>query len=107
MENYFPLDLALNINMLDKNYRKLGSFNSTPTEGIPAATLDANGFPINSSTQILIVELDRERAKDLINTHYFEIVLEANGSRKMQKLYNNSKLIMNSRMQFEYELQND
>ncbi len=107
MENYFPLDLVLNVNMLDKNYRKLGTFNSTPTEGIPAATLDANGFPINSSTQILIVELDRERAKDLINTHYFEIVLEANGSRKMQKLYNNSKLIMNSRIQFEYELQND
>ena len=78
--------------------------NVNPTTGVKSAILNSSGYPTSASKSTLKIGLERSQIYRLKKTKFLGIKMNVQGNGKMQKLYNNSKLKMNARMQVEYEM---
>ncbi len=95
MDNGFPIDLDLKIELMDANRKIIGALNLEPGGRIAA----------NSPTDF-VIKLPRDQMDALRRTQYFHIVAKAATAPGLQKIYNTSRLKIHSRMRFEYEIQN-
>jgi hypothetical protein len=95
MDNGFPIDLDLKIELMDENRKIIGALELEPGGRIAA----------NSPTDFAI-KLPRDQMDALRRTQYFHIVAKAATGPGLQKIYNTSRLKIHSRMRFEYEIQN-
>jgi hypothetical protein len=107
MINYFPLDFDIALQMLDKDFNSLGYFDVDPNGGVQRGSFDANGRVVQPSETPLRIKLPREKVGALVKTQYIGLVMKVKGTGQMQKIYNNSKLDMRAKVQFEYEMRND
>jgi hypothetical protein len=106
MDNSYPIELGLSINLLDETHHVLGALEISPTSGIAPGVVDASGKPIQSTKTQLKIELNRETASKLNRTRYFAITAKVKGNNSMQRIFNTASLKIKSRMQFEYEIKN-
>lgn len=106
LDNSYPIELGLNINLLDETKHAIGTLNISPNSGIAPGIVDASGKPIQSTKTLLKIELDRGTATKLNNTRFFAIKAGIKGNNTMQRIFNNASLKIKSRMQFEYEVKN-
>ena len=106
VENSFPVDFGLDVELLDKQYYRLGNLDITPQNGIASGVVDDNGYPIQPTKSLLIVKMPREKAELLKKSGFVAISMKIKGNGKMQRLFNASKVNVKSRIQFEYEVRN-
>ena len=106
VENSFPVDFGLDVDLLDKQYYKLGNLDITPQNGIAAGVVDDKGYPIQATKSLLIVKMPRDKAELLKKSGYVAIGMKIKGNGKMQRLFDASKVNLKSRIQFEYEVRN-
>jgi hypothetical protein len=106
VENSFPVDFGLDVELLDKQYYRLGNLDITPQNGISSGVVDDKGYPIQATKSLLVVKMPREKAELLKKSGYVAISMKIKGNGKMQRLFNASKVNVKSRIQFEYEVRN-
>lgn len=104
LENWFPMDMTVEFELYDEKMNSLGMLNVNPNTGVKSAILNSSGYPTNASKSTLKIGLERSQIYRLKKTKFIGIKMNVQGNGKMQKLYNNSKLKMNARMQVEYEM---
>jgi hypothetical protein len=104
LENWFPMDMSVEFELYDEKMNSLGMLNVNPTTGVKSAVLNSSGYPISGSKSTLKIGLERAQIYRLKKSKFIGIKMNVQGNGKMQKLYNNSKLKMNARMQVEYEM---
>ncbi len=106
VENSFPVDFGLDVELLDKQYYRLGNLDITPQNGISSGVVDDNGYPLQATKSLLVIKLTRDKAELLKKSGYVAIGMKIKGNGKMQRLFNASKVNVKSRIQFEYEARN-
>lgn len=106
VENSFPVDFGLDVELLDKQYYRLGNLDITPQNGISSGVVDDNGYPLQATKSLLVIKLTRDKAELLKKAGYVAIGMKIKGNGKMQRLFNASKVNVKSRIQFEYEVRN-
>jgi len=106
VENSFPVDFGLDVELLDKQYYKLGNLDISPQDGISSGVVDDNGYPLQATKSLLVIKLTRDKAELLKKSGYVAIGMKIKGNGKMQRLFNASKVNVKSRIQFEYEVRN-
>jgi len=106
VENSFPVDFGLDVELLDKQYYRMGNLDISPAEGISAGVVDNNGYPLQATKSMLVIQLPRNKAEMLKNAGYVTIAMKIKGNNKMQRLFYDSKVSVKSRIQFEYEVRN-
>ncbi len=104
LENWFPMDMTVEFELYDEKMNSLGMLNVNPTTGVKSAILNSSGYPTTASKSTLKIGLERSQIYRLKKSKFIGIKMNVQGNGKMQKLYNNSKLKMNARMQVEYEM---
>ena len=75
VENLFPVDFGLDVELLDKQYYKLGDLDISPQEGILAGVVDLNGYPLQSTKSSMIIKLPREKMDMLRHAGYVTIAM--------------------------------
>jgi hypothetical protein len=106
VENSFPIDFGLDVELLDKQYYRLGNLDISPQDGISSGVVDDNGYPLQATKSLLVIKLTRDKAELLKKSGYVAIGMKIKGNGKMQRLFNASKVNVKSRIQFEYEVRN-
>ena len=106
VENSFPVDFGLDVELLDKQYYRLGNLDITPQNGISSGVVDDKGYPLQATKSLLVIKLTRDKAELLKKSGYVAIGMKIKGNGKMQRLFNASKVNVKSRIQFEYEVRN-
>ena len=106
VENSFPVDFGLDVELLDKQYYRLGNLDITPQNGISSGVVDDKGYPLQATKSLLVIKLTRDKAELLKKSGYVAIGMKIKGNGKMQRLFNASKVNVKSRIQFEYEARN-
>lgn len=105
-DNGFPIQFGLDIVLLDANYQELQALEVGPEQFVAQAQADANGFPIASRQTQLRIGLSRENAWALSKAEHVLIRYKLDGSSGgVKRLYNQSKVKVKARAEFEYEAQ--
>lgn len=104
VKNMFPLGANLQLVLLDNNEQGIAALDINPSEGIILpAIVDSKGFATNPFDGAFSIAIGRDKIDALKKTKFIAITTTLIGNGKMQRIYDNARVIISTTIDFEYE----